>query len=44
MMNPHIFPVSKVGEDPHEFRDDVYKMAHSTGVTSREKVELVRIN
>ncbi|TMW81050.1 hypothetical protein EJD97_012431 [Solanum chilense] len=36
-MNPPIFLGSKVGEDPQEFLDGVYKMLSAMGVTSREK-------
>ena len=39
-MNPPIILVSKVGEDPQEFLDGVYKVLSAMGVTSREKVEL----
>ena len=39
-INPPIFFVSKVREDPQEFLNEVYKIVHSTGVTSWEKVEL----
>ena len=39
-MNPPIFLVSKVNEDPQEFLDGVYKVLSSMGVTSREKAEL----
>ena len=39
-MNPPIFLVSKVVEDPQEFLDDVYKMLSAMGVTSRKKAEL----
>ena len=39
-MNPPIFLVIKVGEDPHEFIDKVYKIVHAMGVSSREKAEL----
>ena len=39
-MNPSIFLGSKVGEDPQAFLDEVYKIVHANGVTSREKVEL----
>ena len=39
-MNPPIFLVSKVVEDPQEFLDGVYKVLSAMGVTSREKVEL----
>ena len=41
MMNPGIFLCYKVGEDPQEFIDEVYKIVHSMGVTSTEKAELV---
>ena len=39
-MNPPIFLGSKVGEDPQEFLDGVYKVLSAMGVTSREKAEL----
>ena len=39
-MNPSIFLGSKVGEEPLESLDEVYKIVHAMGVTSREKVEL----
>ena len=39
-MNPLIFLGFKVGEDPQEFLDGVYKVLSAMGVTSREKVEL----
>ena len=39
-MNPRIFIISKVGEDPQEFLDGLYKMLGSMGVTSRDKAEL----
>ena len=39
-MNHPIFIGSKVGEEPQEFIDSVYKIVHAMGVTSREKVEL----
>ncbi|XP_049354640.1 uncharacterized protein LOC125819208 [Solanum verrucosum] len=39
-MNPPIFLDSRVGEDPQEFLDEVYKIVNSMGVTSREKAEL----
>ena len=38
-MNSHTFLLSKVGEFPQEFLDEVYKIVHAMGVTSREKVE-----
>ena len=40
-MNPPNFLVSKVGEDPQEFIDEVYKIVHAMGVTSWEKAEFV---
>ncbi|TMX04363.1 hypothetical protein EJD97_009502 [Solanum chilense] len=40
-MNPSIFLVSKVNEDPREFLDGVYKVLSAMGVTSREKAELI---
>ena len=39
-INPPICLGSKVGEDPHELLDGVYKVLSSMGVTSREKEEL----
>ena len=39
-MNPHVFLGSKVGEDPQEFLDGVYKVLSVMRVTSREKAEL----
>ena len=39
-MNTHIFLVSKVGEDPQAFLDEVYKIVYAMGVTSRDKAEL----
>ena len=39
-MNPPIFLGSKVGEDPQEFLDGVYKVLSAMGVISREKEEL----
>ena len=36
-MNPLIFLISKVGEDPQEFLDGVYKVLSAMGVTSSEK-------
>ena len=38
-MNPPIFRGSKVGEDNHEFLDEVYKILYSIGVTPREKAK-----
>ena len=38
-MNPPIFLCSKVGEDPQEIIDEVYKIVHAIGVTSWEKAE-----
>ena len=35
-MNPPIFLVSNVGDDPQEFIDKVYKIVHAMGVTYRE--------
>ena len=40
MMNPPMFLGSKVGEDPQEFLDGIYKVLSSMGMTSREKNEL----
>ena len=39
-MNPPTFLDTKVGEDPQAFVDEVYKIVHSMGVTSRKKEEL----
>ena len=39
-MNPPIFIVSKVNEDPQEFLDGVYKVLSVIRVTSRDKEEL----
>ena len=39
-MNPPIFLGFKVGEDPQDLIDEVYKIVHAMGVTSREKAEL----
>ena len=39
-MNPLIFIGSKVGEDPQEFLDGVYKVLSTMEVTCREKGEL----
>ncbi|TMX05179.1 hypothetical protein EJD97_001637, partial [Solanum chilense] len=39
-MNPPIFIAYKVGDDPQEFIDCVYKFLSAIGVTSRDKVEL----
>ena len=39
-MNPHMVLGSKVGEDPQEFLDGVYKVLSAMGVTSRVKREL----
>ncbi|KAK4733448.1 hypothetical protein R3W88_007709 [Solanum pinnatisectum] len=39
-MNPLVFLGSKVGEDPQEFVDEVYKVVNVIGVTSIEKAEL----
>ena len=39
-MSPPIFLVFKVGEDPQEFIDEMYKIVYAMGVTSREKAEL----
>ncbi|WMV08739.1 hypothetical protein MTR67_002124 [Solanum verrucosum] len=40
MMNPLVFLGSKVGEDPQENVDEVYKVVNSMGVPSIEKIEL----
>ena len=37
---PPIFLISKVGEDPQEFVDGVYKVLRAMGLTYREKTEL----
>ena len=39
-MNPPIFLSFKMGEDPQEFLDGVYKVLIAMGVTSRVKAEL----
>ena len=39
-INRPIFIGFKVGEDPQEFIDEVYKIVHDMRVTSREKAEL----
>ena len=39
-INPSIILGSKLGEDPQEFLDGVYKMLNAMGVNSREKAEL----
>ena len=39
-MNPPIFHGYKVGEDPQDFLDRVYKKLSSMGVTCRDKAEL----
>ncbi|MCQ8086693.1 retrotransposon gag domain-containing protein, partial [Salmonella enterica] len=39
-MNPPVFLGSKVGEDPQELLDEVYKVVSAMGVTSKEKAEL----
>ncbi|XP_049406320.1 uncharacterized protein LOC125869987 [Solanum stenotomum] len=39
-MNPPIFLGSKVGVDPQDFLDEVYKIVNAMGVSSREKTEL----
>ena len=39
-MNPPIFLGSKVGQDPEEFLDGLYKVLSVMGVTFREKAEL----
>ncbi|XP_015068750.1 uncharacterized protein LOC107013325 [Solanum pennellii] len=41
-MNPPIFLRSKVGEDPQEFLDGVYKVLTDMGVTSSEKAKIAR--
>ena len=43
-MNPLIFLGSKVGEDPQEFLDGVYKVLSAMRVTSKEKAELASFN
>ena len=40
MKNPPIIPGSKVGEDPQEFPDGMYKVFSVIWVTYREKVEV----
>lgn len=39
-MNLPTFLGSKVGKDPQAFLDEVYKIVHAMGVSSREKEEL----
>ncbi|XP_049391309.1 uncharacterized protein LOC125855610 [Solanum stenotomum] len=39
-MNPPIFLSSRIGEDPQELLDEIYKIVDPMGVSSREKVEL----
>ena len=39
-INPPIFFESKMEEDLQDFLDEVYKIVHVVGVTSREKAEL----
>ena len=39
-MNPHMFLGYKVGEDPQEFLDGVYKVLSDMGVTSRKNTKL----
>ena len=39
-LNPPTFLGSKVGEDPQAFLDEVYKIVHAMGVSSREKMDL----
>ena len=39
-INPPIFICSKVGEDPQEFLDGLYKVLTAMGVTSREEADL----
>ena len=39
-MHPPIFLGSKVGENPQEFLDGVYKVLSAMGVTSKDKTEL----
>ncbi|XP_049391548.1 uncharacterized protein LOC125855954 [Solanum stenotomum] len=39
-MNPPIFLGSRVGDNPQEFLDEVYKIVNAVGLTSREKAEL----
>ena len=39
-INPHTFLGFKMGEDPHSFLDEVYKILHVMGVCSGEKTEL----
>ena len=43
-INSFIYLVSKVGEDPQEFLDDVNKVLSVVRVTYREKAELARTN
>lgn len=39
-MNPPILLSSKVGDDPHEFIDYVYKILSAMGVTTKVKAKL----
>ena len=39
--NHPIFLVSKEGEDPQKFIDELYKIVHPMGVNSGEKEELI---
>ena len=39
MNTPNFFGYN-VGEDPQDFLDEVYKIVHAIGMTSREKTEL----
>ena len=39
-MNPPIFLGSKVEENPQAFLDEVNKIVHAMGVTSKKKAEL----
>uniref|UniRef100_M1DS52 Gag-pol polyprotein n=1 Tax=Solanum tuberosum TaxID=4113 RepID=M1DS52_SOLTU len=39
-MNSPVFLGSKVGEEPQEFRDEVYKVVDAMGVTLVEKADL----
>ena len=38
-MNPPTLLDSKVREDTHDLLDELYKILHAMGLTSREKVE-----
>ena len=43
-INPLNFLGSKLGEDPQDFKDEVYKIVYSMNMTPREKVDMVSYN